>query len=132
MPNDRLERNELTDKLAEAIEQLEIWAERSGAGLIKHKENSDPAAVAYDSVEAAIARKADIVFIDTAGRLHTKINLMEELKKIRKVICKKLNRDVDEILIVLDSTTGQNAKFQIKVFKYSPYLNKNYLLLVLL
>lgn len=101
---------------AAAIEQLEIWAERAGAGIIKHKENSDPAAVAYDSVEAAIARKVDIVFIDTAGRLHTKINLMEELKKIKRAIAKKIPEAPHEILLVLDATTGQNALSQAKMF----------------
>lgn len=101
---------------AAAIEQLEIWSQRSGAELIKHKEGSDPAAVAYDAVDAGIARKADNVIIDTAGRLHTKINLMEELKKVHRVIKKRLPEAPHEILLVLDATTGQNAIQQAKIF----------------
>ena len=101
---------------AAAIEQLEIWAKRAGADIIKHNENSDPAAVAYDSVEAAIARDADIVFVDTAGRLHTKVNLMEELKKIKRALAKKIPEAPHEILLVLDATTGQNALSQAEMF----------------
>ena len=101
---------------AAAIEQLTIWAERAAADLVKHKENSDPAAVAYDSIEAAVARGADLVIIDTAGRLHTKVNLMEELKKIKRSVSKKLADAPHETLLVLDATTGQNALSQAKLF----------------
>jgi fused signal recognition particle receptor len=101
---------------AAAIEQLTVWAERSGADIVKHKANADPSAVVYDSVEAAVARGADIVFVDTAGRLHTKVNLMEELKKIQRTMAKKLPDAPHEILLVLDATTGQNALSQAKLF----------------
>ena len=101
---------------AAAVEQLEIWANRAGADIVKQKEGTDPAAVAYDSIEAAIARDCDIVLVDTAGRLHTKINLMEELKKIKRTISKKLPGAPHEILLVLDATTGQNALSQAKSF----------------
>jgi len=101
---------------AAAIEQLTIWAERAEADIVKHKENSDPAAVAYDSVEAALARGKDLVIIDTAGRLHTKVNLMEELKKIKRSVSKKLAEAPHETLLVLDATTGQNALSQAKLF----------------
>ena len=101
---------------AAAIEQLGIWAERAKADLVKHKENSDPAAVVFDGIEAALARGSDLVFIDTAGRLHTKVNLMEELKKIRRTIAKKIPDAPHEILLVLDATTGQNAVSQAKLF----------------
>lgn len=101
---------------AAAIEQVEIWAERSNASIVKHKEGADPAAVAYDSVEASIARNIDIVLIDTAGRLHTQKNLMEELKKIKRSINKKLPGAPHEVLMVLDSTTGQNAISQANLF----------------
>jgi len=101
---------------AAAIEQLEVWASRAGAELVKHKENSDPAAVAYDALEAALARGTDTVIIDTAGRIHTKINLMEELKKIRRTVAKRLPGTPHEILLVLDATTGQNAVSQATLF----------------
>ena len=101
---------------AAAIEQLAIWAERAGAEIVKHKDQADPAAVAYDAVEAAIARKADIVLIDTAGRLHTKVNLMEELKKIKRSVGKKMADAPHETLLVLDATTGQNALSQAQLF----------------
>jgi len=101
---------------AAAIEQLAIWAERAGADLVKHKHGSDPAAVAYDGMEAAAARGADVVLVDTAGRLHTKVNLMEELKKIKRTIAKKLPDAPHETLLVLDATTGQNALAQAKLF----------------
>ena len=101
---------------AAAIEQLAIWAERAGVEIIKHKEMSDPAAVAYDGIEAAVARNADIVLVDTAGRLHTKKNLMEELKKIKRTISKKIPQAPHEILLTLDATTGQNALSQAKMF----------------
>ncbi len=101
---------------AAAGEQLTIWAEKSGAQIVKHRDGSDPASVAYDGVEAAIARGIDVVLVDTAGRLHTKVNLMEELKKIRRTIAKKLPGAPHEILMILDATTGQNALTQAKLF----------------
>ncbi len=101
---------------AAAAEQLIIWAERAHAEIVKQKEGTDPAAVAYDAIEAAIARDCDIVLVDTAGRLHTKINLMEELKKIKRSISKKLPGSPHEVLLVLDATTGQNALSQAKLF----------------
>jgi fused signal recognition particle receptor len=101
---------------AAAIEQLTIWAKRAGADIVKHKEHADPAAVAFDAVGAAISRGTDLVLIDTAGRLHTKINLMEELKKIKRSIAKQLPDAPHEILMVLDATTGQNAISQAKLF----------------
>jgi fused signal recognition particle receptor len=101
---------------AAAIEQVEVWADRAGASIVRHKEGADPAAVAYDAVEAAIARKMDIVLVDTAGRLHTQKNLMEELKKIKRSIHKKLATAPHEVLMVLDATTGQNAISQAKRF----------------
>lgn len=101
---------------AAAIEQLMIWSERAGAEIIKHREGADPAAVAYDAMEAAMARSVDIVLIDTAGRLHTKVNLMEELKKIRRIISQKIPSAPHEILLTLDATTGQNALVQAKMF----------------
>lgn len=102
---------------AAAIDQLEIWAKRLGAEMIKHKEGADPAAVVYDAIDAAKARKMDFVIIDTAGRMHTKRNLMEELKKIERVINKGMGRPPDESLLVLDATTGQNALVQAKEFQ---------------
>ena len=101
---------------AAAVEQVSIWAERADAEIVKHREGADPAAVAFDGVEAAIARKKDIVLIDTAGRLHTRVNLMEELKKIKRAIAKKLPGAPHEILLVLDATTGQNALSQAELF----------------
>ena len=101
---------------AAAIDQLEIWGERAGAEVIKHSEGSDPAAVAYDAVQSAKAKKVDLLIIDTAGRLHTKSNLMEELKKIRRVISREISDAPHETLLVLDATTGQNAVNQAKVF----------------
>ena len=101
---------------AAAIEQVEIWAKRSNATIVKHKEGADPAAVAYDAVEASIARNIDTLLIDTAGRLHTRKNLMEELKKIKRSINKKLPGAPHEVLIILDATTGQNSISQAKVF----------------
>ena len=101
---------------AAAIEQLTIWADRAGADIIKHKDRTDPSAVVYDSIEAAIARDTDIVFVDTAGRLHTKVNLMEELKKIKRTIAKKVPEAPHETLLVLDATTGQNALSQAELF----------------
>lgn len=101
---------------AAAIEQLEIWARRSGADIIKHQSGSDPAAVAFDAVEAAKARGIDIVIIDTAGRLHTKSQLMDELKKINRVIKKSIPDAPQEILLIVDATTGQNALRQAQIF----------------
>jgi fused signal recognition particle receptor len=101
---------------AAATEQLAIWAERAGVDLIHHQEGADPGAVAYDTVDAAIARGCDNVIIDTAGRLHTKVNLMEELKKVQRVIGKRLPGAPHEVLLVLDATTGQNGLQQAKQF----------------
>lgn len=101
---------------AAAVEQLEIWAKRVGADFIKQSKGSDPSAVAFDSLQAATARGVDIVFIDTAGRLHTKLNLMEELKKIKRVIERQCPGAPHEILLILDATTGQNAISQAKLF----------------
>jgi len=101
---------------AAAIEQLEIWAQRSDAEIVKHKSGADPAAVAYDGLSAALARKADYLIIDTAGRLHTKANLMEELKKIKRVLGKLDPTAPHEVLMVLDATTGQNALSQARLF----------------
>ncbi len=101
---------------AAASEQLTIWAERTGADIVKHAEGADPAAVAFDAVSAAVARGADIVLIDTAGRLQTKVNLMEELKKISRVIKKVIPDAPHQTLLVLDATTGQNAVSQAKTF----------------
>ncbi len=101
---------------AAAIEQLQIWAERVGADIIKHQLGSDPAAVVFDALRAARARNADLVLIDTAGRLHTKVNLMEELKKIKRVIQKEIPDAPHQTLLVLDATIGQNAIAQAKQF----------------
>ncbi|MCL5290791.1 MAG: signal recognition particle-docking protein FtsY [Eubacteriales bacterium] len=101
---------------AAAVEQLEIWANRVGVDLIKHREGSDPAAVAFDSLQAARARRADVLIIDTAGRLHTKTNLMEELKKIKRVLNREMPGAPHEVLLVLDATNGQNAVSQAKLF----------------
>ena len=104
---------------AAAVEQLAIWAERSGAEIVRHKPNADPAAVAFDGVEAAMARDMDVVIVDTAGRLHTRVNLMEELKKIRRSISKKIPDAPHETLLILDATTGQNAISQARMFHES-------------
>jgi fused signal recognition particle receptor len=101
---------------AAAIEQLTIWAQRSGADIVRHRDGADPAAVAFDAMKAAIARKADVVLVDTAGRLHTKVNLMEELKKVKRSIAKQVTGAPNEILLVLDATTGQNALSQARMF----------------
>lgn len=101
---------------AAAIDQLIIWADRAKADIVKHQEMADPAAVAYDAVEAAKARGADLVIIDTAGRLHTKVNLMEELKKIKRAISKTIPDAPHEVLLILDATTGQNAISQAELF----------------
>lgn len=101
---------------AAASEQLTVWSERSGAEIVRHKDNSDPAAVAFDGVQAAVSRDADVVIIDTAGRLHTKKNLMEELKKIRRSVSKTIEDAPHETLMVVDATTGQNALTQAQLF----------------
>jgi fused signal recognition particle receptor len=100
---------------AAAIDQLKIWGERANLPVIAHQPNADPGAVVYDALGAAKARGADVVIIDTAGRLHTKFNLMEELKKIRRVIDKQ-GVDAVSVLLVLDATTGQNAVMQARQF----------------
>ena len=101
---------------AAAFEQIDHYAKLLNIEIVHHLRYSDPGAVVYDSIEKAIAKKIDLVLIDTAGRMHTAYNLMEELKKIKKVIYKKLSREADEILMVIDSTTGQNAKIQTAAF----------------
>ncbi|HNY86570.1 MAG TPA: signal recognition particle-docking protein FtsY [Candidatus Hydrogenedentes bacterium] len=101
---------------AAACAQLSVWAERTGAEIVREKEGADPAAVAYASVDAAVARGVDNVLIDTAGRLHTKVNLMEELKKIQRVVGRRLPGAPHEVLLVLDATTGQNGLQQAKIF----------------
>lgn len=101
---------------AAAFEQIDHYAKLLNIEIVHHLRYSDPGAVVYDSIEKAIAKKIDLVLIDTAGRMHTSYNLMEELKKIKKVIYKKLYREADEILMVIDSTTGQNAKIQTATF----------------
>ena len=102
---------------AAAIDQLEIWGERNGVPVIKHQENSDPGAVVFDAVQSAKARKADILICDTAGRLHNKKNLMDELAKIFKIISREYPEAQQEVFLVLDATTGQNALQQAKLFK---------------
>jgi len=101
---------------AAAVEQLATWAERVGAELVKQRTGADPAAVVFDAVAAAQARGADVVLIDTAGRLHTKVNLMEELKKVKRVIERQLPGAPHEVLLILDATTGQNAVAQTRLF----------------
>ena len=101
---------------AAAIEQLQVWADRAGVEMIKHQEGSDPAAVVFDTIQAGIARDSDIIIIDTAGRLHNKKNLMDELAKIYRVVEKELPYADREIFLVLDATTGQNAISQAKEF----------------
>lgn len=101
---------------AAAIEQLEVWCDRVGASMIKHQPGSDPAAVAFDAVKAGLARKAGAVIIDTAGRLQTKVNLMEELKKIARVVARELPGAPHETWLVLDANTGQNALSQARIF----------------
>jgi fused signal recognition particle receptor len=101
---------------AAAVEQLGIWAHRAKAEFVRHRENADPAAVAFDAVAAATARGCDLVLIDTAGRLHTKVNLMAELKKIKRTVAGQVPGAPHEILLVLDATTGQNALSQARLF----------------
>ena len=102
---------------AAAIEQLQVWADRIGVEVIRHRHGSDPAAVAYDGIAAAKARQADVVLIDTAGRLHTKSNLMEELRKVSRVVGQALPGAPHEVLLVLDATVGQNALAQARQFR---------------
>ena len=104
---------------AAAIDQLEIWADRNDVPLVKHQENSDPAAVVFDAVQAAKSRNVDVLICDTAGRLHNKQGLMEELKKIDKIISKEYSEENKEVFLVLDATTGQNALQQAKIFRES-------------
>jgi len=101
---------------AAAIEQVEVWCNRAGLELVHHQEGADSAAVVFDALQAAKSRRMDVVLIDTAGRLQTKTNLMEELKKIRRVIGKELPDAQEEVLLVLDAATGQNALSQAKLF----------------
>ena len=101
---------------AAAVDQLVVWAERAGADIVKQQMGSDPASVAYDSVKAAVSRGADVVLIDTAGRLHNRVDLMNELTKIRNVIKKVVPDGPHEVLLVLDASTGQNAYQQAKEF----------------
>jgi fused signal recognition particle receptor len=101
---------------AAAIEQLEVWSQRAGAHFVRHGSGADPSAVAFDAVKAAQAKKYDVVFIDTAGRLHTKENLMEELKRVKRIVGRELPGAPHEVLLVLDATTGQNAIAQARTF----------------
>ncbi|APG29135.1 signal recognition particle-docking protein FtsY [Syntrophotalea acetylenivorans] len=102
---------------AAAAEQLTVWGERAGVEVIRQESGSDPAAVAFDAAKAAVARKADVLILDTAGRLHTKVNLMEELKKIRRVLDREIPGAPHETLLVVDATTGQNALVQARLFQ---------------
>ncbi|MGF7185140.1 fused signal recognition particle receptor [Desulfitispora alkaliphila] len=101
---------------AGAIDQLEVWGNRIGVDVIKHSEGSDPGAVTYDAIQAAKSRKSDVLVVDTAGRLQNKTNLMEELKKVRRVVEREVEGAPHEVLLVLDATTGQNAISQAKIF----------------
>lgn len=102
---------------AAAVEQLDIWSKRIGADIVKHQTGADPAAVTFDALEASLSRGIDVLIVDTAGRLHTHDNLMNELSKIKRVISKKIEDAPHEVLMVLDATTGQNAVSQAKLFK---------------
>ena len=102
---------------AAAAEQLVVWGERSGVDVIRHKEGADPSAVVFDACKAAVARDVDILIVDTAGRMHTKVNLMEEMKKIRKVLSREIPTAPHETLLVVDAATGQNAVSQARLFK---------------
>jgi fused signal recognition particle receptor len=104
---------------AAAIEQLEIWGQRVNCEVIKQKSGSDPSAVVFDALKAAKSRSSDVMIVDTAGRLHTKINLMEELKKVKRIVDREVPGAPHEILLVLDATTGQNAIAQAKMFNQS-------------
>ena len=101
---------------AAAVEQLTIWSERIGVQIVKHQTGADPAAVAFDAAEAAVAREADVLLVDTAGRLHTQENLMRELEKVYRVLGKKIEGAPHECILVIDATTGQNAIQQVKMF----------------
>ena len=109
---------------AAAVEQLTIWSERVGTDIIKQNTGADPSAVVYDALDAARARNIDTVIIDTAGRLHTKVNLMEELKKIKRVADKAMSGTPHEVLLVLDATTGQNAVNQAKIFNEAVHVDQ--------
>ena len=102
---------------AAAADQLEIWAERSGASIVRQHEGADPASVVYDGIQSAKAKDADVIIIDTAGRLHNKVNLMNELNKISRIVERELPHASREVLLVLDGTTGQNGLIQAKQFK---------------
>jgi fused signal recognition particle receptor len=102
---------------AAAIEQLDVWGQRTGVDMVKHRPGADPSAVVFDGIQAAKSRGIDVLLIDTAGRLHTKIHLIEELKKIRRVITREQPDAPHETLLVLDATTGQNGLQQARVFK---------------
>ena len=102
---------------AAAADQLEIWAERSGADIVRQHEGADPSSVVYDGIQASRAREVDVIIVDTAGRLHNKANLMNELNKISRVINRELPEAAKEVLLVLDGTTGQNGLIQAKQFK---------------
>ena len=108
---------------AAAIDQLQVWAERVGVPLVKQQTGSDPASVAYDTLSSALSQGADVVIIDTAGRLHNKVNLMNELSKVKRVMQKLLPETFDEILLVLDGSTGQNAFEQAKQFTLATEVN---------
>ena len=112
---------------AAAIEQLTIWADRVGCEIIKHNDGADPSAVVFDAVSAAISRKADYLIIDTAGRLHTKSNLMAELNKIFRVIQKRLPDGPHQVILVLDASTGQNAINQAKEFRQAARVDSIFL-----
>ena len=107
---------------AAAIEQLKIWAERTSSDFISHQDGADPSAVVFDSMKAARARGKDVLIIDTAGRLHTNTNLMEQLKKIKRVICKEMEDGPHEILLIMDATTGQNGLSQARMFHEAIHL----------
>jgi len=102
---------------AAAAEQLQVWGVRAGAEVVRHAEGADPAAVAFDAARAAVARGADILLLDTAGRLHTKVNLMEELKKVQRILSREIPGAPHETWLVLDATTGQNALAQARIFR---------------
>ncbi|HEX9022491.1 MAG TPA: signal recognition particle-docking protein FtsY [Geobacteraceae bacterium] len=107
---------------AAAAEQLVVWGERSGVDVVRHQEGADPSAVVFDACKAALARQVDILIIDTAGRLHTKVNLMEEMKKIRRVIGREIPGAPHETLLVVDAATGQNALSQARLFKEAAHV----------
>ena len=108
---------------AAAVEQLEVWANRAGCEMVKRKEGSDPASVVFDAIKITKDRNADVLICDTAGRLHNKKYLMDELIKIKKVIDRELPDATQEVLMVLDATTGQNAILQVKAFKETVDIN---------